>query len=142
MSISDKITALQGDRDNIRTALSNKGIDASAHGFSSFASDIANIVTPVVGSFTGDGSQTATIADCIGKDNIAIYLDGSVGDSVYRYEIVHKSADKTYAIGGKGGTVISSTNVSWDSTTGTMTVTGTSTAGKFVSGKTYRYVAW
>lgn len=45
MSIADKVALLTSDRDNIRTSLVNKGVDASDHGFSSFAADIDSIET-------------------------------------------------------------------------------------------------
>lgn len=43
MSVADKITRLTTARDNIRTALGNKGIDASESGFEDFAEDIGSI---------------------------------------------------------------------------------------------------
>ena len=44
MSIASEITALTTDRNNIRTALVNKGVTAASnHGFDDFASDIASI---------------------------------------------------------------------------------------------------
>ena len=43
MSIADKITRLTTARDDIRTALEDKGIDASEHGFEDFADDISDI---------------------------------------------------------------------------------------------------
>lgn len=46
MSIASQITALTTDRNNIRTALVNKGVStASSHGFDDFASDIDSIST-------------------------------------------------------------------------------------------------
>lgn len=46
MSIASEIVALTTDRNDIRTALVNKGVTAAAnHGFDDFASDIASIVT-------------------------------------------------------------------------------------------------
>lgn len=46
MSIASQITALTTDRNDIRTALVNKGIlEASSHGFDDFAEDISNIVS-------------------------------------------------------------------------------------------------
>jgi|GEM_PF-5346492 len=43
MSIADKIVSLTTARNNIRTALVDKGVDASNHGFQDFATDIGNI---------------------------------------------------------------------------------------------------
>lgn len=40
MSVADKITRLTTARNNIRTALNNKGADATEHGFEDFAEDI------------------------------------------------------------------------------------------------------
>ena len=43
MSIADKINSLTTARNNIRTALINKGISAADHGFEDFASDVDSI---------------------------------------------------------------------------------------------------
>lgn len=43
MSVQDKITRLTTARNNIRTALATKGVNADSHGFGSFAGDINNI---------------------------------------------------------------------------------------------------
>ena len=43
MSVADKITRLTTARDNIRTALSAKGVDANQSGFEDFADDIGSI---------------------------------------------------------------------------------------------------
>ena len=43
MSIADKIISLTTARNNIRTALVDKGVNASDHGFEDFADDIGNI---------------------------------------------------------------------------------------------------
>ena len=44
MSIKEHILALKTDRDEIRTSLANKGVNASTHGFDDFARDIDSIV--------------------------------------------------------------------------------------------------
>lgn len=43
MSIASEITRLQNIKSDIRTALGNKGIDASTHNYADFANDIGNI---------------------------------------------------------------------------------------------------
>lgn len=59
MSISSEIVALTTDRNDIRTALVNKGVTAAAnHGFDDFASDIASIVTG--GTFLDLSNDTVT----------------------------------------------------------------------------------
>lgn len=45
MSIASEITRLQNIKSNIRTALGNKGIDASTHNYANFADDIGDIQT-------------------------------------------------------------------------------------------------
>lgn len=45
MSIASEITRLQNIKSDIRTALSDKGIDASSHNYADFANDIENIQT-------------------------------------------------------------------------------------------------
>ena len=47
MSVADKITRLTTARDNIRTVLSSKGINASENGFEDFADDIRNIPSDI-----------------------------------------------------------------------------------------------
>lgn len=52
MSIADKITRLTVARNDIRTALNGKGVEASDHGFEDFADDIDSI-----SGGGGDGSM-------------------------------------------------------------------------------------
>ena len=68
MSISDRITELTNARDNIRTALANKGVaNTSSAGFSSFASMIDGITTGG-GSSTGEGGfQLAKVTEFVDK---------------------------------------------------------------------------
>lgn len=68
MSVADKITRLTTARNNIRTALANKGVSASSHGFEDFATDIGNIVvaTPIDVSTNAEMSSALTAAN-VGK---------------------------------------------------------------------------
>lgn len=54
MSIASEISALTADRNNIRSALAEKGVSAGTHGFDDFANDIGNIPsgTPWDGSYS------------------------------------------------------------------------------------------
>lgn len=54
MSIASEISALTADRNNIRSALAEKGVSAGMHGFDDFANDIGNIPagTPWDGSYS------------------------------------------------------------------------------------------
>lgn len=52
MSVADKITRLTTARNNIRTALANKGVSVSSHGFEDFATDIGSIQTGITPSGT------------------------------------------------------------------------------------------
>lgn len=47
MSIASEISALTADRNNIRSALAEKGVSAGTHGFDDFANDIGNIPSGV-----------------------------------------------------------------------------------------------
>ena len=63
MSIADKLTRLSTARDNIITALGNKGVTATGHGFEDFSTDIGTIsgggVTVESLSVTSNGTYTA-----------------------------------------------------------------------------------
>lgn len=65
MSIADNIAALTTARNNIRDALEEKGVDASTHGFSSFAEDIRSI--------SGDGSVAWNDVTFIDYDGTVLY---------------------------------------------------------------------
>ena len=68
MSIADKITRLTVARNNIRTSLSSKGVEASDHGFEDFASDIDSI--------TGGGGAAVVRASEMQSINVGPGPDG------------------------------------------------------------------
>lgn len=74
MSIADKLTRLSDARDDIITALGNKGVIATGHGFEDFPTDIANIV-----SGSGSAVVVTDTADSHGgtiREITAVSLEG------------------------------------------------------------------
>lgn len=59
MTLGDIYNRLTTARNNIRTALKGKGINADSHGFESFAADITNIVTGGGGGLPAGLSKVA-----------------------------------------------------------------------------------
>jgi len=85
MSIATEITALTADRNDIRTALVNKGVSAaSAHGFDDFAGDITNMpsgtATIVVSPVSGK-----TITSCTVTNPRGTVISGTQVGSVWTY---------------------------------------------------------
>ena len=79
MSIASEIAALTSDRNNIRAALVEQGIDeASTHGFDDFAEDIASIV----GGGSGSAIVVTETADSHGGTVLEITAVDLSGDTV------------------------------------------------------------
>ena len=108
----------------------------------------------VSGSFTPESNlRSVTLPDCIGKSNILIYPTTplatiSAGRTHYGDLITAASGTRMVGSTNSGGTSWTlglSTASSWDSTTGTITITAGTTAnygGYYAYGMTYAYVAW
>lgn len=60
MSIADKLTQLTNIRSNIRTKLTEKGVEASEHNFSDFATDIEAIQTGITPTGTIEITENGT----------------------------------------------------------------------------------
>lgn len=80
MSIEQQLTRLTTARNNIRTALNNKGVAASEHGFEDFASDITAIaqeqdiaVEPL--TVTENGTYTPETGKAFGPVTVESYKD-------------------------------------------------------------------
>jgi len=145
MSIASKLQSLRTYRDNIRTALTGKGISAaSAHGFSNFASDIEAIPAAVTGELTVSSStQTLIIPEIAGKENVVLLLvfssaSGANGTlSVFTTDVSPTDAAVVGYTSSSG--VRASDHCAYYSTTGAFD--GTEDGVRFYSG-TYKYVAW
>ncbi len=77
MSIADKLSRLSDARDDIITALGNKGVIATGHGFEDFPTDIANIV-----SGSGSAVVVTDTADSHGGTIREITAVSLAGDTV------------------------------------------------------------
>ena len=77
MSIADKLTRLSDARDDIITALGNKGVTATGHGFEDFPTDIASIV-----SGSGSAVVVTDTADSHGGTIREITAVSLAGDTV------------------------------------------------------------
>ena len=94
MSIADKIERLSDARNNIISALEDKGIDASEHGFESFANDINDISTSGI---TPSGSLTITENDTYDVTNYAEVIvevegEGGTADPAYTINVSTQQA--------------------------------------------------
>lgn len=77
MSIADKLSRLSDARDDIITALGNKGVTATGHGFEDFPTDIASIV-----SGSGSAVVVTDTADSHGGTIREITAVSLAGDTV------------------------------------------------------------
>lgn len=123
-------------------------------GYSPITVNVPSSGGTVSGSFSPESNlRSVTLPDCIGKSNILIYPTTplatiSAGRTHYGDLITTANGVKMVGSTNSGGTSWTlglSTASSWDSTTGTITITAGTTAnygGYYASGMTYAYVAW
>lgn len=83
MSIEQQLTRLTTARNNIRTALNNKGVAASEHGFEDFASDITAIpqeqdITVEPLTVTENGTYTPEAGKAFGLVTVSVASQGIV----------------------------------------------------------------
>ena len=141
-----------------KTITQNGTYDAEDDDFDGYSEVTVNVSgggnTVVTGTFSPESNlRSVTLADCIGKSNILIYPTTPLatipaGRTHYGDLITASSGTRMIGSTNSGGTSWTlglSTASSWDSTTGTITITGGTTAnygGYYASGMTYAYVAW
>lgn len=145
MAIADKLTTISAALQNIKTAVTGKGVTIDGD-ITTYADAIASIpigVQLVTGQVSGSGSRTLTIADAIGKDNIVIYLINTSSSSASVSTPISASvigSDKNVTYKNSGNLV--KADATWDKTAGTMTLTSAIQSFSNNANIRYAYVAW
>lgn len=109
MSIADKIVRLTTARNNIRTALSSKGVAASTHGFEDFATDIQSITAGSAydtyeGSYQIEPGFTSQVLATQGK----VMTSDLVIDAIGVTRTLNASGQRVVRIGGSSSSSPSS----------------------------------
>lgn len=100
MSVADKITRLTTARNNIRTALEDKGIDASEHGFEDFAGDVDSIETLNLQSRTISPSTVKqTITPQSGYNGLSQVVVNAISPTKAAQTYIPRTTNQTIASG-------------------------------------------
>lgn len=145
MAIADKLTTIRTSLQNIKTAITGKGVTIDGD-ITTYADAIASIPVGVqleMGTIMGSGSKILNLGNTTakGKDNIAVFGQNAWAGVSICTAMSIDGENRCVRTTSSSATPTASSDIIWDKNAGTMTYTNTASV-TWKNTCTYRWIAW